>query len=310
MRPNRGDLFVNEDVLSCGPLPPFQSLGQWAGIREAYWHSLLPSGYEAPLYRELLANAEALREADSIVLWLGLGAAEQLLLAWIVQLLKQIGSDAQIQVIQFTRVGGRNVNVWGMGMLNPEHIKQHPPAEQLSPQAIFELERIWGVVTSPDPTALLSVLSEEVAHLPHIRASLRPLLHRYPDHQTGLGRWESELLRCAQERGPKVVRVIAEALGDNFDADLVGDGFLFSRLLRLGGAELAHPLVTISGDSTTMRGCEVVLTDAGQSVLAGHANAVELNGIDDWILGVHLDSRRGPVWYHKQGTLECRGLNH
>src|SRR5687768_7215321 len=73
MRPNRGDLLANEDVLSCGPLLPFQSLEQWAGIREAYWHSLLPSGYETPLHRDLSANAEALREAESIVLWLGLG---------------------------------------------------------------------------------------------------------------------------------------------------------------------------------------------------------------------------------------------
>jgi hypothetical protein len=306
MRPNRGDLLANEDVLSYGPLLPFQSLEQWAGIREAYWHSLLPSGYETPLYRDLSANAEALREAESIVLWLGLGAAEQLLLAWTVQLLKRIGSDAEVDVVQFTRVGERNASVWGMGLLNPERIRNHPPAERLTPQSIVELERIWEAVTSSDPTALLSALSEEITHVPHIRASLRPLLHRYPDHKTGLGRWESELLRCAQESGPKVIRVIAHALGDNFDADMVGDGFLFSRLLRLGGAELAHPLVTISGDSTTMRGCEVVLTDAGQSVLAGHANAVELNGIDDWILGVHLDSRRGPVWYHKQGTLECR----
>jgi len=39
-------------------------------------------------------------------------------------------------------------------------------------------------------------------------------------------------------------------------------------------------------------------------VLAGDANAVELNGIDDWVLGVHLDSATGAVWYLKQGTLE------
>ena len=49
-----------------------------------------------------------------------------------------------------------------------------------------------------------------------------------------------------------------------------------------------------------------VLTDAGESVLAGHANAVELNGIDDWVLGVHLDSENGSVWYRKDGALVPR----
>ena len=47
-------------------------------------------------------------------------------------------------------------------------------------------------------------------------------------------------------------------------------------------------------------------TDAGESVLAGHANAVELNGIDDWVLGVHLDSENGSVWYRKDGALVPR----
>jgi hypothetical protein len=67
--------------------------------------------------------------------------------------------------------------------------------------------------------------------------------------------------------------------------------------------DLAYPLITLSGDPNSMRNCEISLTEAGESVLAAQANAVALNGIDDWILGVHLDSKRGSVWYHKDGIL-------
>jgi hypothetical protein len=35
----------------------------------------------------------------------------------------------------------------------------------------------------------------------------------------------------------------------------------------------------------------------------GTRNAVELNGIDDSVLGVHLDSKQGTVWYRKDGEL-------
>jgi len=52
-----------------------------------------------------------------------------------------------------------------------------------------------------------------------------------------------------------------------------------------------------------MRGCEVALTETGDAVLAGRANAVKLNGIDDWVLGVHLDAAHGSVWYRKDGAL-------
>lgn len=41
----------------------------------------------------------------------------------------------------------------------------------------------------------------------------------------------------------------------------------------------------------------------GRSVLEGRTNAVELNGIDEWVLGVHLSSERGTVWYQKDGAI-------
>lgn len=95
-------------------------------------------------------------------------------------------------------------------------------------------------------------------------------------------------------------------MGNNFGSDLVGDPYLFSRLRGLASSNLAHPLVTMSGDPYDMRNCGVVITDVGESVLAAEANAVDLNGIDDWILGVHLDSERGSVWHQREGKLVTR----
>lgn len=299
--PQAEELLVNEDDLSCGPLPHFRSIDEWVRLREAYWNTVSPGETQTSFKHDLFANAQVLCTADSVVLWLGVGAAEQLLLAWIVQLLKLIGSRTQLRVVQFTRE--RYPNAWALGLLNPKQITQHPPDAPLSAETIFELESLWHRVTSTDPAELLSVLSEESVPLRYIRASLQQLVHRYPDHLTGLGRWETELLRSTKEKGPKVARVIGHTIGRNFDADLVGDAYLFSRFRRLAGSELAHPLVTISGDPHSMRSCEVVLTDAGESVIAARANAVELNGINDWILGVHLDSKSGSVWYQKDGTL-------
>jgi len=302
----RHEVLVNEDVLSCGPLPPFHSPGEWVRRREEYWNSVAPSKDEGPSNWELLESADALRKIESIVLWLGIGVAEQLLFAWMVQLLKLIESPAQIQVVQFPNTGSRFDNAWSLGLLNPVELRNHPPATTISPQGKDELERLWERVTSSDPGGLLSAISDESTLLPYSRSSLQSLVHRYPDTRTGLGRWELELLKKTREVGPKAARVIGYTIGDNFDADLVGDSYLFSRLRRLADPELSHPLIAMSGDSNIMRACDVVLTDAGESVLAGRANAVELNGIDDWILGVHLDSRSRPMWYRSEGTLIAR----
>lgn len=303
MQPKREELLVNEDVLSCGPLAAFKGLDQWTRFREAYWDSVAATDAERPLNLDFRTNTEALCEADSILLWLGLGTADQLFLAWMIQLLKAIGSRAQVHVVQFTRIGEREANAWGLGLLHPKHIENHPAAERLPEETASEFERVWETVTSTDPASLLSFLSEPSNSLRHCRDSLRFMLYRYPDHETGLSRWDAELLRYVTENGRKAVRVIADTLGYNFDADLVGDAYLFSRLRKLAGSDLNHPLVSISGDPTRMRECDVVLTEAGRSVLAGRANAVQLNGINNWVLGVHLDSRRGSVWYQKDGTL-------
>jgi hypothetical protein len=42
-----------------------------------------------------------------------------------------------------------------------------------------------------------------------------------------------------------------------------------------------------------------IVTDAGARALAGKANFVDLNGIDDWIGGVHLESSKGSVWFRR-----------
>jgi hypothetical protein len=102
--------------------------------------------------------------------------------------------------------------------------------------------------------------------------------------------------------------VIGFTMSETLDADLVGDAYLYARLLRLGDSDLAQPLVSISGDPASMRTCEVSLTPTGEALLAGRANAIALNGIDEWVLGVHLSSEHGTVWYYEDGTLTAAAV--
>ena len=40
LEPAPGGLFANNDELSCGPLPPLESLAQWQRVREEYWRTV------------------------------------------------------------------------------------------------------------------------------------------------------------------------------------------------------------------------------------------------------------------------------
>jgi hypothetical protein len=83
------------------------------------------------------------------------------------------------------------------------------------------------------------------------------------------------------------VRVIGYTMA-SMSLDWMGDMHLFQRLTGMAAAR--SPLISMTGSRTRMRGCEVKPTSFGQDVLAGNANNVHENGIDDWIGGVHLSA--------------------
>jgi hypothetical protein len=67
----------------------------------------------------------------------------------------------------------------------------------------------------------------------------------------------------------------------------VGDIWLFSRLRGLALPTLPRPAVELTGERTTIRGIEARLTSDGERFLKGESDFVELNGIEDWVGGVH-----------------------
>jgi hypothetical protein len=90
-------VLVHHDLLSCGPLPALESLDGWRDVRESYLRSLdieWPSFSFAEQDRDLLTNRERLRSAETITLWLGTGLAEQLMLVWVIAVLRKLGADA------------------------------------------------------------------------------------------------------------------------------------------------------------------------------------------------------------------------
>jgi hypothetical protein len=299
-------VLINHDLLSCGPLPPLDSLDDWRDVRQAYLRSLEgedPTFAFAEQDRDLLTSPERLRAAGMITLWIGTGLAEQLLLAWVAAFLRRLGVDAaKLQTVQFDR--DRTCEIVSVGVLNPSQFKDHPRPTTLDDAALREAADAWTAVTEPEPEALLTLLTARERSLPFLQRSLSALLYRYPDVRTGLNAWEYQLLKFVREEGPKATRVVGSTMAHDMDIpDWVGDGYLFQRVHRLADAALPRPLLTVTGETQTLRGTLVHLTRDGEDVLAGRANAVEWNGVDDWIGGVHLDSRRGRVWFHKDHTL-------
>ena len=303
---SRDQMLISEDPLSFGPAPATRDLGVWRAAREAFLRDMYIEWpgftFDAGGSRGLLLNGERLAREASVVVWIAAGLPEQLFLAWLVFLFDCQELDlAKLRVIFFERLRPEQ-QVLGMGELRPQDIRDFRPApRRLSAEEAAELRQAWRVYTSDDP-ADLAAYADGPSPMPGLRQAIGRLIYRYPDRRSGLGIWDARLLHNVLERGPRTIRVIGYTMGYNETLDLADDSYLFYRLVGLGPADLASPLVSITGNGKIMRDSEVVLTGFGKQVMTGAANHVRENGIDDWIGGVHLSAETG-ITFRQDDTL-------
>jgi len=314
-------VLVNHDVAHCGPLPPLRSVAEWAGAREAFLAELLGPGEARPLLArtdEILANAAALQRAERIILWSAADLHEQLLLVWLAELLALLDVDpALLHVVHAER---RRPNpsarvLWSVAFLDPEELWAQPAARPLSDAERAVLHSAWKALTAAEPWPLVGWLghaegaaSDSVEG--RLARALGALLRRYPDAASGLSVWDAHALDAVARYGPSGRNVVPHTIIplETFaspvgDPDLVGLPYALHRLRRLASPALRAPLVELRGDPFDLRAVDVRLTAMGEDVLAGRASHAVVNGVDDWVAGVHLRSDVGRVWMHRDGRL-------
>jgi hypothetical protein len=298
-------ILVQHDVLSCGPLQPFASLEEWRRVRQHFWLQMCEREVSCDGSHDLLDNAQKLRDAKGLVVWVGAGLSDQLLLPSTLRIAELAGAvQPALWTVEYTRVPGLRREVAGIGELAPHNFVEHPEPRLISEQGVAELRRIWTALSADDPGLLLEYLVERHVEFPVFRRSLRGMLARFPDLRTGLSDWDAELLRSSIKAGPDSSSIVAQTIISGRDwLDPVGDTFLFWRLRRLGDQKLARPPLLVRGELPPGRRFKVEVTSAAIEILAGRQNFVHLNGIDEWIAGVHLQSSLNRSWFRRGDEL-------
>jgi hypothetical protein len=301
-------LVIDRDVLCCGPTPHCESLDAWCSMRLAFWSGMPAPSDELPNAAAfgLLDAREGLLEAERITIWAATSLSEQLFITYVLHRAEQWGIDFNhIHLVQFET--NRGARVLGMGHLNEQRMSEHPePRPIVEGSLLRDYRAAWSALTSPDPMLTAQFSETHPAANAWIRQAMQLMLRRFPDKRSGLPWWDSVLLNHTRSRGPSAARVIGESIVSTWDdADLVGDLYLFGRLLRLGDSRLPAPLLEITGDRTNMREVGVTLTPFGLDVLEGKTSNYPTNPIEDWVAGVRLSSRDGALWFNEGGALSA-----
>lgn len=302
-------LVIDRDVLSCGPTLHCDDVQAWRSMRRAFWDTVPEHRAEATGFG-LLDEGERFRKAEWITIWAATGLNEQLFIAHVLHRIEEWGVDfGNVCLVRFETLRDRpSTRVVGTGELNEQHMSEHPEPVRISDATRQDYRAAWAALTSPDPTLIERFGEKHPGANDWLKQAMQLLLRRFPNKQSGMAWWDFALLSEVRSRGPRAARVIGYTIGNAIhEPDLVGDLYLFGRLLRLGDPRLPAPLLEVAGDRMDMREVEVTLTSFGRDVLDGTASNYPTNPIEDWASGVRLSSDDGALWFNDKGTLIREG---
>src|SRR5687768_16048897 len=103
-------------------------------------------------------------------------------------------------------------------------MRAHPELTPMSAGVMREYLGAWTAVTEPDPTQIEKFSENYPSANQWLKQALELMLRRFSDIQSSLLHWDHTLLENARKHGPRAVRAIGHAMGENFDdGDLVGE---------------------------------------------------------------------------------------
>jgi hypothetical protein len=306
-------VLVTCDVLHDGPAPLVDG-DAWHDVR-ARW---LSSEFEADIEKTRADLAAFDRVVTTpgrhqeIVLWFEHDLFDQLLLIRTLDLLGRAHAEGVASGFSRTSVSLICIGEFpgverfvGLGQLDADQLASLLPKRMpVTPEQYALASEAWRAFRRDDPRELHALMvrlkADATCGLPFLHGAIHRLFEEYPSIKNGLSRSAEAILR-ALEGGPLDASVLFPRTQVEEPRPFMGDLGHFDIVRRLAAARA--PLVAIdpTPPANDLRGHMISITDAGRRVLAVDADAVALNGIDEWRGGVHLAGADRSPWRWDRG---------
>lgn len=287
-----GDRFSFRDALIAGPAPAVNG-SDWRRIRAA--HLAEAYGVEVEKCENDFARQQQIFESfndhEEVTLWFESDLFCQANLLYVLDWCAHRHPETKLSLICIGEFPGRP-NFRGLGELTAPELASLFDKRTAVTDAELELAaRAWEAYRSEDPRALERLLQTDTSALPFLAGALRLQLTRFPSVRNGLNRIESAGLELIDQGFTRFVDLFPQFVAAQPDYGL-GDSQFWNALQPLKRG--ASPLLMTKGEEAIFEGA-FEITAAGRSVLSGAADRVTLNGIDEWLGGVHLQGREN-IW--------------
>lgn len=300
-----GDLFSFRDALIAGPASAVKG-SEWIRIRAA--HLAEAYGVEVEKCENDFARQQQIFESfndhEEVTLWFESDLFCQANLLYVLDWCAHRQPETKLSLICIGEFPGRP-NFRGLGELTPQELTSLFDKRSEVTTAQLELAaRAWQVYRSEDPRELERLLHTDTSALPFLDGALRLQLTRFPFARNGLNKIENTGLELIGQGFTSFLDLFARFVAAEPGYGL-GDAQFWNALQQLKRG--ASPLLMDEGEEAPMSESVFAITDAGRSVLSGVADRVTLNGIDEWLGGVHLQGHANIWrWDEQQGKLIMR----
>lgn len=298
-----GDRFSFRDALIGGPTPANVNETEWRKIRANH----LSASYDvdvAECERDFARQEEgfaSFAKHEEVVLWFESDLFCQVNMLYVFDWFahRETG-NTKLTLICIGQFPGRP-NFRGLGELNPEELASLFDKRNRVSNAEFELARsAWQAYRSDNPREIEQLLDQDTAALPFLKDAFRLHLERFPSSRNGLGRIERRALELIATGLSPFVDLFPEFIKTEAGYGL-GDAQFWNALRSI--ANVPQPLLqsndrdAVAGplSSDRVQTTNFQITEVGLAVLNGTADFVEMNGIDLWLGGVHLNGI-GRLW--------------
>ena len=274
-----------------------QTLYHYTKIVDGYDVGLTPLFYyrkdqEPPVSLTGNEFIKIMKQCDDVIVWVSLGFNEQLLLAFLVRLFTRYSlplEKIKVRKIETYLYNGKPEDIFNIGMVPPEGLKEAPVPTPLQQVEIDLLIQGWDAITSPTPEKMEAYLS--LPPTTHFQKGLKDFQNRFPSSKTGLNRCQTELLEAypLDQSSVSANFLWCTVIGKGRDKgrfDGVHDGYVIWHLMQMTNVYASRPAFMMTNPYT--REHQISLTDYGCALLDGKANWMDENAVDYYVGGIHV----------------------
>ena len=285
-----------------GQLPPQAELETSLQVRSAkhrelgsHWLDFIATEYLAPAGGKDLGLLELCERCDSIELWADPQANDQLILIWLLDILRQhhniLSKLLLVQTdVDVTSCGDANLAKWRL------------PKLAVTDDRLRLASRAWNAYRTPTPESCFDLLMEDLTALPRLRPALIALLEELPHQMTGLGATEYRMLELLSDGYDVPARLVGEVYDEPGvfeprEAESILDRLAYCRTPPLAGfpAEIGKPHDETARWERFLHS-RLTTTDFGEEVLEYELDFSQYNPVDRWWGGTRLTPDRLWRW--------------